>query len=80
MAQAMDVLLDAHAVRQAEIRVLQSLDDLITYMHDPAIYDALEFLKWDSSELTSLVDFPVRPSLTSVQVLDGWPSLPHKPP
>jgi len=57
MAQAMDVLLDAHAVRQAEIRVLQSLDDLITYVHDPAIYDALEFLKWDSSELTSLVDF-----------------------
>ena len=57
MAQAMDVLLDAHAVRQAEIRVLQSLDDLITYVHDPAIYDVLEFSKWDSSELTSLVDF-----------------------
>ncbi len=49
--------IDAFTVRQAEIRVLQSLDDLITYVHDPTIYDAQEFLNWDSRELTSLADF-----------------------
>jgi hypothetical protein len=43
MAQARDALLDAHIVREAEIHMLQSLDDLIMYVHDPAIYDALEF-------------------------------------
>ncbi len=57
LVQAGNALLDTHAVRQAEIRVLQSLDDLITYVYDPATYDALEFLNWDSGELTSLVDF-----------------------
>jgi len=57
MAQAEGESFDPNAVRQAEIRVLQSLDDLITYVHDPSVYDAQEFLSWDSSELTSLVDF-----------------------
>jgi len=57
MTQAESKHLDLQAVRQAEIRVLQSLDDLITYVHDPTIYDAQEFLNWDSSELTSLTDF-----------------------
>jgi SAM-dependent methyltransferase len=56
-AQARDALIDAHVVRQAEIRVLQSLVDLITYVHNPTIYDTLDFLNWDSGELTSLVDF-----------------------
>jgi 2-polyprenyl-3-methyl-5-hydroxy-6-metoxy-1,4-benzoquinol methylase len=49
--------LDPQAVKQAEVHVLQSLDDLITYVHDPSIYDGQEFLNWDSKELTSLVDF-----------------------
>ena len=57
MAQADGESLYPSAVRQAEIRVLQSLDDLITYVHDPSVYDAQEFMNWDSSELTSLVDF-----------------------
>lgn len=60
MVKARDARLDAHAMRQAEIRVLQSLDDLITYVHDPTVYDSLDFLNWDSSELTSLVDFSAK--------------------
>jgi SAM-dependent methyltransferase len=47
----------AETLRHAEMRVLQSLNDLITYVHDPTIYESQEFLNWDSSELTSLVDF-----------------------
>ncbi len=57
MARAEGKHLDPHVVRQAEIHVLQSLDDLITYVHDPSTYDGQEFLNWDSRELTSLVDF-----------------------
>jgi SAM-dependent methyltransferase len=45
------------AVRQAEIVVLKVLEDLLVYVHDPAIYDAQPFLNWDSEELTSLVNF-----------------------
>ena len=52
-----DVDLSSEPPRQAELRLLRSIDDLITYVHDPAVYDSQEFLGWDSSELTSLVDF-----------------------
>jgi len=57
MTRVGGVPLNANSARQAEISVLQSLDDLITYVHDPTVYDAQEFLNWDSKELTSLVDF-----------------------
>jgi SAM-dependent methyltransferase len=45
------------AVRQAEIAVLRTLDDLLTYVWDPAIYNAQPFLGWDSRELTALADW-----------------------
>jgi SAM-dependent methyltransferase len=48
---------DQEAVRNAEITVMQTINDLVVYAVDPAIYDALPFLGWDSEELTSLVDF-----------------------
>jgi len=48
---------DPVAVRHAEIDVLASITDLLIYATDPAIYDALPFLKWDSNELLSLADF-----------------------
>jgi SAM-dependent methyltransferase len=48
---------DPDQVRHAEVVVLQSAEDLIVYAVDPAIYDALPFLDWDSQELLSLVDF-----------------------
>lgn len=44
-------------VRQAEVAVLRRFEDLLVYVHDPAIYDAQPFLDWDSDELLSLVDF-----------------------
>jgi SAM-dependent methyltransferase len=48
---------DKRAVREAELKILRSIDDLLVYVVDPAIYDALPFLGWDSTELTSLTDF-----------------------
>jgi SAM-dependent methyltransferase len=44
-------------VRQAEVSVMKSIMDLLVYVIDPEIYDALPFLGWDSQELSSLVDF-----------------------
>lgn len=48
---------DPAAVRQAEVAVLQALNDWMVYGVDPATYDAQPFLGWDSAELTALVDF-----------------------
>lgn len=44
-------------VRQAEEAIMRTINDLITYVVDPAAYDAQPFLKWDSRELVSLIDF-----------------------
>lgn len=48
---------DLHDLRLAEIAVLRRFEDLLVYVHDPALYDAQPFLDWDSNELLSLVDF-----------------------
>jgi SAM-dependent methyltransferase len=48
---------DPQAVYAAEQKVLQSINDLLVYALDPALYDAQPFLGWDSDELRSLVDF-----------------------
>ena len=44
-------------IRQAEIKVLETMADLIVYAVDPSVYDAQPFLNWDSAELLSLVNF-----------------------
>jgi len=44
-------------VRAAEVAILNSLNDLITYAVDPSIYDRLSFTAWDDHELLDLVDF-----------------------
>jgi len=44
-------------VRKAEQTILNSINDLLTYAVDPAIYDAQPFLQWEPSELASIVDF-----------------------
>ena len=44
-------------IRAAEVKILESIMDLVIYVHDPAIYDSLPFLGWDDSELLSMVDF-----------------------
>jgi SAM-dependent methyltransferase len=51
-------------VRQAEETILRTINDLVTYAVDPAVYDALPFMNWDTQELTSLVD------LTDKTVID----------
>jgi SAM-dependent methyltransferase len=43
--------------RQAEIVVMKSINDLLVYVVEPAVYDTQPFLNWDSYELISLVDF-----------------------
>jgi SAM-dependent methyltransferase len=48
---------DKKDVQMAEQTILNSLNDLLTYVIDPSIYDAQPFLQWDPSELTSIVDF-----------------------
>jgi len=48
---------DKEDIRKAEQAVLNSINDLLTYVIDPAIYDAQLFLQWASSELTTIVDF-----------------------
>jgi SAM-dependent methyltransferase len=44
-------------IRQAEINILNTINDLLVYALNPAIYDAQPFLGWDSAELLQLVDF-----------------------
>lgn len=48
---------DAASIRQAEFAVMGTINDLLTYVVDPTIYDAQSFLNWDSNELSDLVDF-----------------------
>jgi len=44
-------------VRACEEAVLNSMNDLVCYAVDPEIYDNQPFLRWDSHELSDLVDF-----------------------
>jgi len=44
-------------IRQAEIKILNCINDLLVYVVDPTIYDAQPFLSWDSNELRQLTDF-----------------------
>lgn len=44
-------------LREAEVLILQALEDLMVYAVDPARYDAQPFTHWDDRELTDLVDF-----------------------
>lgn len=48
---------DPAEVRRHEIAVLDSMQDWLLYLLDPAAYDALPFLAWDSDELLGLADF-----------------------
>lgn len=44
-------------LRSAEIAVMEGINDWLVYAVDPSLYDDQSFLRWDSRELTSLVDF-----------------------
>ncbi len=49
--------LTAEEIRQAELKVMSTINDLLVYAIDPAIYDAQPFLRWDSNELRKMADF-----------------------
>jgi len=57
-------LLTTERIYQAEQAVLKTINDWLVYVIDPAIYDKLEFLKWDDDEIHKLIDF------TNLIVLD----------
>lgn len=44
-------------IREAELQVMNAINDLLVYVVDPSLYDDLPFLKWDSEELSRLIDF-----------------------
>jgi precorrin-6B methylase 2 len=44
-------------IRESELLVMNTINDLLVYVFDPAIYDAQPFLGWDSDELLKLTDF-----------------------
>ena len=45
------------AVRQAECAVLDTMQDWLIYVLDPALYDTLEFLAWPDDSLLNMADF-----------------------
>lgn len=49
--------ISAEQARQAEMKVMNTINDLLVYVVDPSIYDAQPFLGWDSNELRKLADF-----------------------
>lgn len=44
-------------IRQAELKVMNTINDLLVYVIDPTIYDAQPFLGWNSDELRQMADF-----------------------
>jgi SAM-dependent methyltransferase len=44
-------------VRQAELAVLDSMQDWLIYVLDPAHYDRLSFLGWEDTSLLEMADF-----------------------
>lgn len=46
-----------YSLREAELRIMESINDWLVYVVDPGLYDNLEFVAWDERELTELCDF-----------------------
>jgi SAM-dependent methyltransferase len=44
-------------IRTAEITIMDTINDLLVYVVDPALYDARPFTAWDANELLMLADF-----------------------
>jgi SAM-dependent methyltransferase len=49
--------LETEKIREAEIKVMKSINDWLLYVYNPETYDNLDFTKWNDSELTDIVDF-----------------------
>jgi len=48
---------DKKRIREAEIEVMENMNDWLVYVVDPEEYDNQSFLEWDSDELRDIVDF-----------------------
>ncbi|MCB2178833.1 class I SAM-dependent methyltransferase [bacterium] len=57
MAEKPPLGADAETIRQAEVKVMESMMDLLTYAVAPQNYDAQPFLEWDSQELSEMTDY-----------------------
>ena len=51
------IIANAEKIREAEIKVMKSINDLLTYAVDPSLYDNQPFLNWDPKELSGMLDF-----------------------
>ena len=57
LPKADNIELTQDSIHRAEKTVLQSINDLLVYVVNPAIYDAQPFLDWNSEELLTITDF-----------------------
>ena len=48
---------DEQVIRDSEIAIMENINDWMVFIHDPSVYDTLEFLGWDSDELTDVANF-----------------------
>jgi ubiquinone/menaquinone biosynthesis C-methylase UbiE len=48
---------DPAKIRQAEEKVMNTINDLMVYVVDPISYDKQAFLNWDSTELSEMLDY-----------------------
>ena len=44
-------------IRQAEVEILNTINDLVVYVVDPTLYDARPFMGWDENKLLTTTDF-----------------------
>lgn len=44
-------------IRNAEVQIMKSMEDLLVYVTNPAVYDTLPFTTWDDQALLELADF-----------------------
>jgi len=57
IAEAIDEPLSAAEIRQAEVEVLNWMNDWLVYIINPQVYLDLPFTQWSEQELTNMADF-----------------------
>jgi SAM-dependent methyltransferase len=57
LARSADSAPSPGRIRQAEIKILDTINDLVVYIVDPSKYDEQPFMAWDSDELRNVTDF-----------------------
>jgi SAM-dependent methyltransferase len=57
LATETSITTDSKKIRHAEEKVMNAINDLLTYAVNPSEYDKQAFLKWDATELSEMLDF-----------------------